>query len=107
MYIKNDLPMSLPTYPARRQRAAELDARQNPGHARNSDFFSVGSNTCASTGPAFATPPAILQPDRGLRPPASLGGFLRGHEALQSGGAVLPVGPLKPLRRFPYVEEAG
>ncbi len=48
-----------------------------------------------------------VKSERGLHPPGKPGGFLAGQQALHFGGSELPVGPLKPVRRIPYVEEVG
>ena len=51
-------------------------------------------------------PGVIVKSDRGLRPPRRPNGFLAGQHALHYGGSELLVGPLRPVWRFPYVEEA-
>ena len=91
----------------RRPSGISLPVPDLPRHARSRFFSPVISDTYILFRPSRLPPSATFKSERGSRSPRGLRGFFPGQDVLHLGGSELPVGPLKPLRRFPYVEEVG
>src|SRR5579871_1403598 len=76
-------------------------------HVTQRFFCKAESIVCAFFAAGCGKPLATVKSERGLRSPGKPDGFLAGQQALHYGGSELLVRLLRPVRRFPYVEEVG